>query len=63
LFRQGEERNVFEEIYVVSSWDEHLRQHRERLTGADSAYEEEAYSLSDPPPRTWHLFPADVLGQ
>jgi len=47
----------------VSSWDEHLRQHRERLTAADLAYEEEAKSLSDTAPQTSHLLSVDVDGQ
>jgi len=59
LFRNGEEPDVFEEIFVVTSWDEHLRQHRERLTGTDRAYEDAAKALSETPPRTWHLLPAN----
>jgi len=62
LFRNGEEPDVFEEIFVVTSWDEHLRQHRERLTGTDRAYEDAAKALSETPPRTWHLLPADLGG-
>src|SRR5208282_5203617 len=46
LFRNGEKPDVFEEIFVVSSWDEHLRQHRERLTATDLAYEDQAKALS-----------------
>jgi predicted MFS family arabinose efflux permease len=60
LFRDGEQPHVFEELYVVASWDEHLRQHRERLTGTDQSYEEEAKRLSDEPPQTWHLLPVDL---
>jgi MFS family permease len=63
LFRNGERPGSFEELFVVSSWDEHLRQHRERLTAADLAYEEEAKSLSDTAPQTSHLLSADVDGQ
>jgi MFS family permease len=59
LFRNGEEPGVFEEIFVVASWDEHLRQHRERLTATDRAYEDAAKALSATPPRTRHLLPAD----
>ena len=55
LFRNGERPGDFEEIFVVSSWDEHLRQHRERLTATDIAYEEQAKALSDAAPQTWHL--------
>jgi hypothetical protein len=62
LFRNGEEPELFEEIFFVASWDEHLRQHRERLTPADRAYEDEAKALSTTPPRTWHLLPAEFNG-
>jgi len=62
LFRDGEQLGVFEEIFFVASWDEHLRQHRERLTPADRDYEDAAKALSVPPPRTWHLLPADFDG-
>ena len=51
------------EIFVVASWGEHLRQHRERLTATDRAYEDVAKELSETPPRTWHLLPADFDGQ
>jgi MFS family permease len=60
LFRDGERLGRFEEIYVVPSWDEHLRQHRERMTGADFAYEDAAKALSETTPQTWHLLPADL---
>ncbi len=62
LFRNGERPGEFEEIFVVSSWEEHLRQHRERLTGTDLAYEDEAKALSETPPQTWHLLPTDFDG-
>jgi MFS family permease len=63
LFRNGERPGEFEEIFVVASWDEHLRQHRERLTATDLAYEEVATALSETAPRTWHLLPTDVDDQ
>jgi len=59
LFRDGEQPRAFEEIFVVASWQEHLRQHRERMTATDREYEEQAKALSDTPPQTWHLLPAD----
>ncbi len=46
LFRNGERSSEFEEIFVVASWDEHLRQHRERMTATDLAYEDQAKALS-----------------
>jgi hypothetical protein len=60
LFRNGERPGEFEEIFVVASWDEHLRQHRERMTATDLAYEEQAKTLSETPPQTWHLLPTDL---
>jgi MFS family permease len=63
LFRNGEEPRTFEEIFVVASWDEHLRQHRERLTATDRTFEEAAKTLSETPPQTWHLLPADLDGR
>jgi MFS family permease len=59
LFRNGERPGEFEELYVVASWDEHLRQHSERATGTDLAYLEKARALSDPAPEAWHLLPAN----
>ena len=61
LFRDGEVPHSFVEMYVVPSWDEHLRQHRFRMTGTDHEYEVQASSLSDPPPDTSHLIAVDDL--
>lgn len=60
LFRNGERFGVFEEIFVVASWEEHLRQHRERMTATDLAYEDQAKALSDTIPETSHLLPTDL---
>jgi len=60
LFRNVERLGEFEEIFVVASWDEHLRQHRERMTATDLAYEDQVKALSDTTPQTWHLLPADL---
>jgi hypothetical protein len=60
LFRNGETPHQFIEFFVVPSWEEHLRQHAERLTGADRLVQERATALSDPPPQTSHLLAADV---
>src|SRR5216683_1209687 len=62
LFRDGENPRVFVELFVVPSWDEHLRQHRDRLTGTDRQYEDAAKALSDPPARAAHFLAADVPG-
>ena len=61
LFRDGEVAQRFVELYVVPSWDEHLRQHRYRITGTDHEYEEQADVLSDPPPEVSHLIAVDDL--
>ena len=60
LFRDGELGHRFVELYVVPSWDEHLRQHRNRITGTDHEYEKRADTLSDPPPEVSHLIAVDL---
>jgi predicted MFS family arabinose efflux permease len=60
LFRDGETPHQFIELYVVSSWEEHLRQHADRLTGADQQYEEEAESFSERPADTSHLIAVEL---
>jgi MFS family permease len=60
LFRDGETPHEFVELFVVSSWDEHLRQHSGRLTGTDETYLDAARAFSDPPPRTSHLIAAET---
>lgn len=60
LYRDGETAHRFVEFFVVPSWEEHLRQHRERLTGFDRQHEEQAEALSDPLSQTTHLLAADV---
>jgi len=60
LYRDGETASRFVEVFVVPSWEEHLRQHQERQTGFDRQYQEQAAALSDPPPQTRHLLAADV---
>jgi quinol monooxygenase YgiN len=58
LFREGESPARFAEVYLVPSWDEHLRQHGGRLTGADQEAEERANDLADGEPEVRHLLPA-----
>ncbi len=61
LFRDGEVARRFVELYTVPSWDEHLRQHRSRITGTDHEYELQVDVLSDPPPEVSHLIAVDDL--
>ena len=60
LFRDGETPHQFVELFAVASWEEHLRQHTDRLTGFDQEYEEKATALSDPPGRSSHLLSVEV---
>ncbi len=55
LYRDGERPHTFVETFVVASWEEHLRQHRDRLTGADRDFDAQARSLSNPSSQTRHL--------
>jgi uncharacterized protein YegL len=60
LYRDGEDGQAFVEVFVVPSWSEHLRQHHERLTGTDRAYEEAAEALADGPAPARHFISVDV---
>ncbi len=60
LFRAGEAEDVFVELFVVPSWQEHARQHQERQTETDQDYEQQAGELSETTPRTTHLISAEV---
>ena len=57
LYRDAEHRDRFVEIFRVSSWEEHLRQHEDRLTATDQVVEEAALAFSDPPAYGDHLLP------
>jgi MFS family permease len=59
LFRQGETENVFVELFVVPSWEEHERQHTERQTETDHSYEQQARALATTAPRISHLISAE----
>lgn len=50
LFRDAEAPQQFTEFFLVASWEEHLRQHRERLTAMEREIEirVQAYSVTDP---------------
>jgi hypothetical protein len=60
LYQDGQNPGLFIELFSVPSWEEHLRQHRERQTGTDLQYRDDAAALSDPPPQTRHYLAADV---
>jgi quinol monooxygenase YgiN len=60
LFREGESPDTFVEIYVVGSWQEHLRQHSTRLAGYDQAAEARALAYSESPPTVVHLVPPNL---
>ncbi|MEA2535494.1 MAG: hypothetical protein QOJ93_3305 [Actinomycetota bacterium] len=60
LYRDGEEPRRFVELYLVRSWEEHLRQHTGRMTGTDREFQEAALALAEGPPVVAHLFPPDV---
>ncbi|MEU7572503.1 MFS transporter [Micromonospora sp. NPDC049240] len=59
LFRAGERADGFVEVYQVPTWEEHLRQHGGRLTGADRVVEERARALAEDDVRVNHLLPAE----
>lgn len=50
----------FVEVYLVASWAEHLRQHDDRLTEGDQAYQRRALDLADGPPDVGHLLVASA---
>jgi MFS family permease len=59
LFRDGEDPDRFVEVYLVPTWEEHVRQHEERMTAGDEADEQRAVALADGPATVTHLLPAD----
>jgi len=60
LFRDGADPKRFVELFAVPSWDEHLRQHGGRLTGADRAIVDRARAFTEAAPEIEHLLPADT---
>jgi quinol monooxygenase YgiN len=63
LYQDGEDPRRYVEVYLVPSWQEHQRQHTDRLTGADQAIEQEAVALADGRPEVAHLFRAHRSGR
>ena len=62
LFRDGSDPTRFVESYLVGTWAEHLRQHENRLTGADRRFEEQALRYALGEPHVAHLFPPPGTG-
>ncbi len=60
LYRDAEHDNTFIELFIVPTWEEHLRQHHERLTGTDRDYQQHADALSEGEPVVAHLVDIDV---
>jgi hypothetical protein len=60
LYRPAQGSRQFVEVFRVHTWDEHLRQHRERQTGTDVGFHDTVFALSDPPPTTTHYLAVDV---
>jgi hypothetical protein len=58
IFRDLERAGVFLEMFEVTSWAEHLRQH-ERFTRGDAALEEEIRRYAQKEPEIRHLIYAD----
>lgn len=60
LYQDGAHPERYLEVFLVASWDEHLRQHGGRLTGSDRAFEVLARSLVEPghPFQVSHYLPA-----
>ncbi len=61
LYRVPEVPGRYVELFHVASWEEHLMQHRGRLTAEDQAIEEHAFSHLVRPPRARHLLPPGAL--
>jgi MFS family permease len=57
LFQDGADPERFVEAYLVPTWEEHMRQHQERITYTDRLFEERALELvaEGTEPRVEHL--------
>ena len=58
LYQDGADPERFVEQYMVPTWEEHLRQHQERVTYTDRMLEERARALTvdGTVPKVEHLF-------
>jgi hypothetical protein len=57
LYQVGEDARQFVEQFEVPSWQEHQRQHDERLTAEDRSIEEAAFAHIVGRPEPQHLLP------
>jgi quinol monooxygenase YgiN len=57
LYRDGAQPQRFVESFVVGSWDEHLRQHGDRLTGVDEQFQRTVSRHARGQPVVTHLLP------
>lgn len=62
IFADGKRPGRLVELYIVPTWEEHLRQHTGRLTATDQAIEERARALADDDPEVVHLLPPAAGG-
>src|SRR5919106_937042 len=60
LYGEGEDSRSFVELFAVPSWEEHQRQHHERLTGTDREFQQSVMALSEQPPQVSHLISVEV---
>jgi MFS family permease len=60
VFRDGDSVDGFTEVFALRSWGEHLRQHSDRLTGADAQFEQRALDFVQGEPTVEHLLPPTV---
>lgn len=60
LYRVGEDPHLYLEQFEVPSWDEHERQHTDRLTAEDKDIEDAAFTHITGTPVSRHLFPAQA---
>jgi MFS family permease len=60
LFRDGADPERFVEVFQVPTWDEHLRQHEDRMTAVDRRDDQRATALAEGPPTVVHLLPPDA---
>ena len=60
IYRDGDSVDGFTEVFAVRSWGEHLRQHADRLTGADWEFEQRTAALAEDALNVEHLFPPNV---